>query len=263
MSKEIEKAQGLLLIWMCHYDKINYDTIKRYCEYLDIQFNLQISEHPAWFLFLPLFYAGNVDYCGNNSFKVTEPVMIIHKKTHLFINKPPSVDGCEMLFPSIYRSEEQYVFDGKKILKHYPGVDSIISEFELSSKNNFSDLTFDNAPSLVGVAYTEFKRYYFVYENRSVVEIPDWSVNPDAINVAYQYSRVLGKKANGKYNIEQGKLSVISFRFPIMLYRVLMIASMLEGQLPYRESGNYIFPGISKSIVKELDRILCKTIRYE
>ena len=48
-----------------------------------------------------------------------------------------------------------------------------------------------------------------------------------------------------------------------MLYRVLMVASMLEGQCPYKESGNYIFPGISKSIVKELDRILCKSIRYE
>ena len=42
-----------------------------------------------------------------------------------------------------------------------------------------------------------------------------------------------------------------------------MVASMLEGQCPYKESGNYIFPGISKSIVKELDRILCKSIRYE
>ena len=81
---------------------------------------------------------------------------------------------------------------------------------------------------------------------------------PDSVNVAYQYSRVLGKKSNGNYDVEQRKLSVNSFRFPIMLYRVLMVASMLEGQCPYKESGNYIFPGISKSIVKELDRILCK-----
>ena len=209
MNKDIEKVQHLLFLWMCHYDKINYDTIKRYCEYLNIQFNLQITEHPAWTLFLPLFYAGNVDYCGSKSFKVTEPMMISHKRRHLFINKQPSIDGCEKLRPAIYRSEgpqncelKQYTFNGKEILKHFPSVD-------------------------------------------------------------YQYSRVVGKKSNGNYDVEQRKLSVNSFRFPIMLYRVLMVASMLEGQCPYKESGNYIFPGISKSIVKELDRIMCKSIRYE
>lgn len=36
MNKDIEKVQHLLFLWMCHYDKINYDTIKRYCEYLNI-----------------------------------------------------------------------------------------------------------------------------------------------------------------------------------------------------------------------------------
>lgn len=270
MNKDIEKVQHLLFLWMCHYDKINYDTIKRYCEYLNIQFNLQITEHPAWTLFLPLFYAGNVDYCGSKSFKVTEPMMISHKRRHLFINKQPSVDGCEKLRPAIYCSEgpqncelKQYTFNGKEILKHFPSVDSIISAFELSPKNDFSDLTFDNAPDQIGIAYTASKRYYFVCENRKVVEIPNWSINPDSVNVAYQYSRVLGKKSNGNYDVEQRKLSVNSFRFPIMLYRVLMVASMLEGQCPYKESGNYIFPGISKSIVKELDRILCKSIHYE
>ena len=105
MNKDIEKVQHLLFLWMCHYDKINYDTIKRYCEYLNIQFNLQITEHPAWTLFLPLFYAGNVDYCGSKSFKVTEPMMISHKRRHLFINKQPSIDGCKKLRPAIYRSE--------------------------------------------------------------------------------------------------------------------------------------------------------------
>ena len=199
MNKDIEKVQHLLFLWMCHYDKINYDTIKRYCEYLNIQFNLQITEHPAWTLFLPLFYAGNVDYCGSKSFKVTEPMMISHKR--------------------VWTQSSQHSSYHRKMISQISPLIMPLTRLVLPTQHLN--------------AITSYVRIGKLWKSLIGQSIRIRSMSP--INIAESWER----------------------------NRVLMVASMLEGQCPYKESGNYIFPGISKSIVKELDRILCKSIRYE
>lgn len=58
----IKECQEALFTWMSLQNQVNYNTIKKYCEYLNLQYNLLIEEHPAWKIFLPLFFAGNIDF---------------------------------------------------------------------------------------------------------------------------------------------------------------------------------------------------------
>lgn len=44
----IKECQEALFTWMSLQNQVNYNTIKKYCEYLNLQYNLLIEEHPAW-----------------------------------------------------------------------------------------------------------------------------------------------------------------------------------------------------------------------
>ena len=59
------------------------------------------------------------------------------------------------------------------------------------------------------------------------------------------------------------QLRVQSFAFPFVLYRALMLDGLAVQMFPNEEKGSFLFENISPSVVKELNRILCKSIRYE
>lgn len=267
----IRKAQEVLLTCMCTRGQLNYDTVKGCCEYLNLQYNLLIEEHPAWYIFLPLFMTGNVDFCGNNFFKVTEPVAIWKKDCCIYTNVFNQPQGNTTQYPFIFKDKDVpnikfsnvYEFNPISILKHFPIIGDIVCTFEKTPINDFSMLDFVDNPKVdEGIAKHNLK-YYFVYSTRKVVGIPSWKDSPDAINIAYCYGRSIDGRGNGYYNADSKTLYVNSFRFPIMLYRVLLMESLLEGGMPTKENGMYVFPNMSSKVVKEVNRILNKSIRYE
>ncbi len=163
-------------------------------------------------------------------------------------------------FKKIYR------FNAVSILKHFPTVKDIVSKFEPLPLNDFSSLKFDNREIKFGVAQKEDwnLKYYFVYpETRRVVAVPYWNVNPDGINVAYCYSRSIDGRGNGKYSLKDKRMYITSYRFPILLYRILLLESLLEGNTPFFEQGLYIFPNINLNIANQINRILNNSIQYE
>lgn len=177
-------------------------------------------------------------------------------------------------FPFIFRSKEVphidfkkiYRFNAVSILKHFPTVKDIVSKFEPLPLNDFSSLKFDNREIKFGVAQKEDwnLKYYFVYpETRRVVAVPYWNVNPDGINVAYCYSRSIDGRGNGKYSLKDKRMYITSYRFPILLYRILLLESLLEGNTPFFEQGLYIFPNINLNIANQINRILNNSIQYE
>ena len=90
-----------------------------------------------------------------------------------------------------------------------------------------------------------------------------WNVNPDGINVAYCYSRSIDGRGNGKYSLKDKRMYITSYRFPILLYRILLLESLLEGNTPFFEQGLYIFPNINLNIANQINRILNNSIQYE
>lgn len=270
----IKECQEVLFTWMSLQNQVNYITIKKYCEYLNLQYNLLIEDHPAWKIFLPLFSAGNIDFCGNNCFKVTEPIAVTNGDFCIYTNTFNQSLDVSTAFPFIFRSKEVpniefkkiYRYNAISILKHFPTIKDIVSKFETLPLNDFSSFKFDNREIKFGVAQKENCKlnYYFVYpETRRVVAVPYWNVNPDGINVAYCYSRSIDGRGNGKYSLKNKKLYITSFRFPILLYRILLLESLLEGNTPSAENGLYIFPSININIANQINRILNNSIQYE
>lgn len=274
IMNNIKECQEALFTWMSLQNQVNYNTIKKYCEYLNLQYNLLIEEHPAWKIFLPLFFAGNIDFCGDNCFKVTEPIAVTKRDFCIYTNTFNQSLDVSTAFHFIFRSKEVphidfkkiYRFNAVSILKHFPTVKDIVSKFEPLPLNDFSSLKFDNREIKFGVAQKEDwnLKYYFVYpETRRVVAVPYWNVNPDGINVAYCYSRSIDGRGNGKYSLKDKRMYITSYRFPILLYRILLLESLLEGNTPFFEQGLYIFPNINLNIANQINRILNNSIQYE
>ena len=269
-----KECQRLLLVWASLQEKVRYDTIKKYCEYLNLQYNLCIDEHPWWDIFLPLYLAGNIDFCGENSFKATEPIAIKGEEFCIYTNVLNQSEQFQTDYPYIFRSKtvpsyefkKTYEFNAISILNHYPTVKDIVATYQSLPLNDFSNLKFDNYKIKYGIAQKENwnMNYYFIYpENRKIVSVPSWNTVPDAINIAYSYSRSIDGRGNGSYDISNNVLRLTSFRIAIMLFRILLIESLLGGYTPFQEKGEYVFPCISLPIAKEVNRILNQSIRYE
>ena len=270
----IKKCQELLLAWISLQEKVRYETIKKYCDYLSFQYVLQLKEHPSWHIFLPLYLAGNIDFCGDNYFKATEPIAIIGKDYCIYTNALNQPHMVMTNYPYVFRSKEVPSYDFKKIyqfnaisiLNHYPSVEDVVATFEPLPINDFSNLKFDNYKVKYGIAQKEDwnLNYYFIYkDNRRIVSVPNWSIVPDAINIAYNYSRSIDGRGNGTYNTTSRTLRVVSFRIPVMLWRVVLVESLLEGDNPYLDKGEYVFTRINGAVAKEVNRILNKSRRYE
>ncbi len=217
-------------------------------------------------------FAGNIDFVVIIVFKVTEPIAVTKGILYLY-KYIQSISRC-IYSISFYISQQRgttywfqkiYRFNAVSILKHFPTVKDIVSKFEPLPLNDFSSLKFDNREIKFGVAQKEDwnLKYYFVYpETRRVVAVPYWNVNPDGINVAYCYSRSIDGRGNGKYSLKKDKrMYITSYRFPILLYRILLLESLLEGNTPFFEQGLYIFPNINLNIANQINRILNNSIQ--
>lgn len=273
MKSNLYKAQCLLLKWMSLREQMSYEIIKNYCKYLNTQYELGTDEHPAWKIFLPLFKQGNVDFVGDGIFRVTEPTLVKGKHNFLFTNIFNADKKYTTDFPFIYCSKNkpayefaiEYTFHTKEILMSVPAIDRIVENFENLSINDFANLEFDNKKKKFGVAKRTDSEtgYYFVYPNRKIVSVPNWESAPEAINIAYCYSRVVCEEKNGYYDSLNHILRIKRFHLPMILYRVLLIDSLLNNGEPKSDYEYYTFDHISKSVINELNRILCKSISHE
>ena len=275
MKSKIKECQQILIQWMCIKDKVSYQVIAKKCEYLNIQFGLNIEKHPIRVIFFPLFMTGNVELCGDMSFKLSPPVCIKKGDLYLYTNINKTSKEDETGYPLLYLSKSEsslaavtksYEFNASSILKSFPRIDKVVENFNALPENDFSSLVFSNPRFDYGIAKKEalYSSWYFVYpKTRKICSIPNWLKQPDALNISYCLFRVLRGDYNGIYNKHSKELKVKQFHFPILLYRVLLIESLLNNGDPYSENGNYIFPNIKYSIVYELNRIMCKSIHYE
>ena len=155
--------------------------------------------------------------------------------------------------------------DPKAILKNYPSVDKVVDNFSKSIQDE-KELRYYDWRNRIGVAELEkegLKRFFSYPAKAYMRELPDRTINPDAFAIAYCYGRAISGEGNGTYYSEQKELVTPAFAIPFTLYRVLQLETMKKKTLPEKEDNIYVYKGVSSSVVKELNRILCNSIRYE
>lgn len=274
MNSKIEIARGLLLKWMaCEEKKRSYESIRKNCEYLDQAYELGLGNDAIWTLFHPLFRTGVIEFAGKDCYALS-PTVAIEYDGHFIYNSPLlQKKSNRTKFTGIYRTENPedvegikiIRFNAEKILKHIPSVKEVVDSYPIS----IEDLTqveyyhYKGAKGLTKRVKDGTVRYFCVPELLYQREVPGRSINPDAFNIAYNYSRSINDIFSGKFNSRHHILEIQSFGLPVIIERILFLESMLYGEPPENGDSYKRFFFNSNGIVKQLNRILCNTIEYE
>ncbi len=275
MNIKITEARELLLTWMANSeDKRSYEMIRKTCCYLDTAYGLGLGDNAVGEIFTPLLRCGIVDFVGGGFFALTDQIAIkrgdIYVYTSVLLpeNKSQTTSYTGILLTrnaSDVEGIKVISFDAYSILKTMPSVDKIIDNFP-KSVEDLSEAEYYHRQEKRGLT-KRFRDGVVVYfslpEKMYQREIPGRDTNPDAFNIAYCYSQSVNSKYSGYYNAHSKRLVMAKFGLPIMIERILMLESMTLGYMPSIDRYNITFDGITKQVVKELNRILCKIIRYE
>lgn len=270
-DEQLYKLQHLLYVWMSQYEDRSIETIKSSCDSLCENYDLQY-DNPVWEIFWPLVFNGLIDHVGAGRYALTEPLILDYGDHYFCINFEP---GIKHLSPAIgiyltgQMPTEQDVKvvkeDALRVLKHFPSIDTVVNEFSKTLQDE-SNLEFYNWKIHQGIAKMEkdgLTRYFSLPKKLYIRELPNRNVNPEAFAIAYCLSRSVNHESNGRYNMKAKMLFMPTFAMPFSLYRVLMLETMVNKELPEKLGTEYRFKNIPERIVKELNRILCNSISYE
>lgn len=266
------EASHLLYDWLNIVGKKKLESIKNVCDFLAESRHLKTS-NPIWEIFWPMVFSGVIDYAGKGYYALTEPLIIDYTSHFYYINYRPKGCATEEISVGIYKSETlQNEHDIKitkvrprEILKRFTSIDKVVDNFPQSTQD-VKDLTFFDFKHKRGLAKLEangLKKFFYIPEKVYVRELPDKENNPEAFALAYCYSRVINKENNGTFFSDLKRLEMPSFAMPFILYRVLQLETMASLSFPRKENNVYVFENISNFIVRELNRILCNSIKYE
>ena len=267
---KIKEAQEKLYTWLSCFEKKSYNSIRQNCDYLNIQYSLGIDNYAVWQIFYPLVYSGVVDHVGNGYFALTEPLIMDFKSHYIVCNPDVSDNLTNTDIIGIYITDNKEnlpqckisKFDSLQALKTYPTIKSIVDNY-FESIVDEQCFEYHNYKTKKGVA--EFKdgglvRYFSVPDIGYQRQIPDKTINPDGLNIAYCYERVVNQQNNGVYTPKDKQLKLLSFGLPIMIHRVLLLDMLSRREYPKMKGYEYIYSNVNPRIVKELNRIYCNTI---
>ena len=253
------KAQNLLLQWITTLGAVRYARIKLACDSINERYKLELDK-PTNYLFFPLFKSGVIDICGNNryartaKFEWTNGVRTITNEPGQEFQKT----GITGLYykPGI---EPASKFNGSSVLSNVPDVEKIVKSFPVGI------IDVSQVEKTLGVVDEPNKLYtrYFIDNSKNlIVKIPSFDENPDAISCARMFENIL-REHHSSYDTTTEKLNIYKYGIPVIIYRVLLIESLLSGRIP-KEDGDFItFSGIDKKTAKEINRIQLKTLKYE
>lgn len=265
-------TQRLLYEWLCFSGKRSYEAIRKNCLYLDEAYSLGYGSSSIWHLFYPLIRTGVIDYVGENYYAAC-PMISLERNGLVLYSAPGGhcIAEDETPFVGLYISKRSEAFpdakpfDALSVLRTLPSVDRIVDSFPKSIQD-LKGAQFYSHKSDRGLTKElngGVVRYFYIPEKVYEREVPSRVSNPDAFNLAFCYSRAVNGEHTGRYCGMSHTLWVNTFGFLIILFRVLLVESILNGFIPTVSDLTVSFEGISTRVAKELNRILCKTIANE
>jgi len=271
-DKEKYEVQKLLYVWLGKLGRRSLESIKVSCDYLVESRNITV-DNSIWEIFWPLVFSGVADHIGKGYYALTEPIILNYHSFFYYINYLPQRCETKEISVGIYVSRtlsnehDIRIIDvsPKNILKKFPSINKVVDGFSKSIQD-VNELRYYNMKTRIGMAELEkegFKRFFSIPDQLYLRELPDRTVNPDAFAITYCYHRVINNESNGTYKHEEKELITPAFAIPFTLFRVLQLETMASQIMPKRIGNTYVFSGVSESFVKELNRILCNSIRYE
>lgn len=274
MNKEaIHNAQYLLYCWMSRFEKRSYTQIKEACDSLNASCELDLGERPTYDLFYPLLNIGVIDHVGKDYFALTRPI-VIEYESHSYLLNGSTYNYADTNLPVGWQLITNGVFpkgidviriNTLSVLKSFPSIEKVVDSWD-SSLQDESKLSYHDFKNKIGVAMCKEEgamHYFSIPQKNYLKEIPPRSINPDAYQIGICSERKLNGQGNGFYDKRSHILKVPKFAFPIMLHRALALDGLAKMSLPYVQEDYIVFEHLEFPVIKELNRILCKSIRYE
>ncbi len=260
MENNIQQVQILFLQWIRQNQHVRFAQIKVICDYLNVKYDLNNS-YALYSIFYPLFQSGLIDYCGNNCY-APSPVFYLKTNERILTNSmtDPGIQTGWLGFKYATANTSALSYTPSLVLGSMPTVDKIVLQYEVGLLDINS---FKKDVGIVKEPKVQYVNYFIVKSKGMLVKIPSMADNPDARNVALTYESILLGKKNYYYTKESSTLRVYWYGIPILIYRVLLAESLLAGFCPKFDKKFIVFPGISRNTIKQLNRILIKSIVNE
>ena len=267
---DIRRAQALLHGWLSQRGKVRYQIVKEACEYLNASMQLGLLS-PTGSLFWPLIRTGVADFAGSGCYALAPPAVLAFKDHAYAINvcedrsSTPAAGISICPVNQLPATPKAQRLSSLSVLRTFPTVQDVAMSWPVVRLNG-AELTYHGRKKL-GISKPERAgqvRYFNDPRQRGVRKMPSVQVNPEAYPVAVCYQNVITCRPNGMYNEGEQILEMNLYGLSVLLSRALMVDGMAAGRFPQEQGRHIVFYNISKPVVKELNRIMCKSINiYE
>lgn len=267
----IATAQSLLLKWISIKGRVSYQQIKDRCEYLVLQYRIKNYGKPTTHLFYPLLYSGVIDIIGVGKYAVTPTCIVSRAKSNIKVISNPSNSNNlqKSSFTGIYIDKNDdavlssYNINTVSILSKIPTVEDVVKSYDTIVGYNFESS--EKKFGIIKKSEDGLMRYFVNCNKYQCYTLESVSSNPDSLNIATYYERVLKGENNGIYLQSNKELRLKYIGLPIIIFRLLLLESLLSGTEPCLQDGYYIFQDVSNRVTRELNRIFCNSIdiKYE
>lgn len=284
MTTNMEELQALFFKWFKCYEKRNLNQIRVATKNLLASYEYDTKNSP-FKIFYPLVRYGLIEFCGEGTYSLSSPILLFYPdnkavglnlksiqieklKERFHIH---SIDQFDIV--RFTASEKELVTFSNEIdinfskpnisecLSNFPKIGNVISNFKTASTMFFAQYFNienrkweDNKNQTFGIfKNNENAKKYFFIENGVTYSIPSYTQNPDARPIVDSY--IYCKQAGFKYDTKEKELNVGNINLPILIERLLRLASLFDTTVYAKEYNNQIYSNISKSTVLQLDRI--------
>jgi len=289
------QIQNLLLQWHKHQGVCSIEQIRTACSNLLRSFDLE-TEHSLFKVFFPLLRKGFIEFCGNGKYQISYPVILYYQKEQIAVGinllevqkellkevgkvNEDEFGICRLIIVKKHIQDfciknncnysEPIISD---ILSNFPKISDVVGKFDKSSISSSGEyfnvlkhrwVRNNNQSAGVFRLSEDSYKYYLRTQNHGDLQIPDSKINPEGRPLAESYQAVVEKHDFLFYNKKDKVLTVKDINIPILIERVLRMASLPFNEGIKEEHRKTIYENISISVVKQLNRIFGTKVKTE
>jgi hypothetical protein len=287
MTTNLEELQSLFFKWFKCYESRNLNQIRIAAKNLLASYEYE-TKNSLLKTFYPLVRYGLIEFCGDGTYTLSNPVLLFYPDNNAVgVNfnsiqiemlkerfQIHSIDQFDIVRFTGTEKELIAFTNDANINFSKPNTVEYLSNFPkikncINAINGFEDTYFSTFEEIFDIRGRKWEKArnesfglfrnnenaqkYFFIENGVTYSIPSYTQNPDARPVVESY--IYCKQTSFKYNSSTKELNVGNINLPILIDRVLRLASLFDTTVYTKEYNNQIYRNITKNTVLELDRI--------
>ncbi len=279
--------QSSLLTWIKHHQERTINQIQQAC--VDLLNSVgSDARSPLFKIFFPLVRMGFVEFAKNGKYFVSMPVTLFYPQssTAVAINL---TDKQKELLRGRYQDFDEDCFgvirvksfkagaiafcgesecsfsqpDVQTLLGHFPTISRTVLNFEhamvASHRVEYYDTTnhrwsrVSQEPGLFRISTDAQKLFLTI--NDSVRIVPDRNINPEGRPLVECYLGMQHSRDCIKYDCQTGELRISKITIPMLIERLLRLASLDVPYAVQQLNFSTTFPSITNGMLKEIQRI--------